>query len=159
MMLSTFCSRSETSEGMSRRHLDDFALTREAPVVVVGRAGALAGHHAGADRALRRAAGAEDLALPRLDDALEDLTALAGLGVGDADAGDAVGDLGVEVGVGLGELQAALGDEAHPAPLEVRPQLEDLGHDLQRARVALPGHDPGVLVLRLAATLLELHED
>src|SRR5947208_1238614 len=126
MMLSTFCSRSETSEGMSLRHLDDFALTREAPVVVVGGAGALAGDHAGADRPLGRAAGAEDLALPRLDDALEHLAALAGLRVGDADAGNAVGDLGVEVGVGLGQLQPALRDEAHPAPLEVGAQLEDL---------------------------------
>ena len=47
--------------------------------------------------ALGRAGGAEDLALPRLDDALEHLAALAGLGIGDAHAGDLVAQLGVEV--------------------------------------------------------------
>ena len=62
-----------------------------------------------------------------LDHALQHLAALAGLRVGDADARDAVAQLGVEVRVGVGELQRALGDEAEPAPLEVRAQLEHLG--------------------------------
>ena len=61
--------------------------------------------------------------------------------------------LGVEVGVGVGELQRALGDEPEAAPLEVRPQLEDLGHHLERAQVALVGDDALVLVLDLAAAL------
>ena len=55
--------------------------------VVVGGAGALGGHHAGPDRGLRRARGAEHLALPRLEHALEHLAALAGLRVGDPHPG------------------------------------------------------------------------
>ena len=47
---------------------------------------------------LRRAGGAEHLALPRLDHALEHLAALAGLRVGDPHAGHLEADLGVEVG-------------------------------------------------------------
>ena len=47
--------------------------------------------------ALRRARGAEDLALPRLDHALQHLAALAGLGIGDAHAGHREAQLGVEV--------------------------------------------------------------
>ena len=46
-----------------------------------------------------------------------------------------------------------------PAPLEVRAQLEDLGHDRERRRVALVGDDALVLVLDLAAALGELGED
>ena len=67
--------------------------------------------------------------------------------------------LGVEVGVGLRQLQPAVGDEAEPAPLEVRAQLEHLGHHLQRAQVALVGHDALVLVLDLAAAVGELAQD
>ena len=62
-------------------------------------------------------------------------------------------------GVGLGQLQAALRDEPQAAPLEVRAQLEDLGHHLERLRVALVRHDARVLVLDLAAPLGELRED
>jgi hypothetical protein len=69
----------------------------EASEVVVGGAGALARDHARPDRPLRRARGAEDLALPRLDHALEHLAALARLRVGDADARHAEAQLGVEV--------------------------------------------------------------
>ncbi len=67
--------------------------------------------------------------------------------------------LGVEVGVGLRELQAAVGDEAEAAPLEVRTQLEHLGQHLERAQVALVGHDALVLVLDLAPALGELAQD
>ena len=91
-----FSSRAATSAA-----LDNFALPGEPAVVVVGGAGALARDHARADRALRRARRAEHLALERLDDALEDLAALARLRVGDADVGDRVAALGVEVGVRL----------------------------------------------------------
>ena len=51
--------------------------------------------------------------------------------------GHAVAPLGVEVGVGVGDPQAALGDEAEPAPLEVRSQLEHLAQHLA-ARAELP---------------------
>ena len=39
--------------------------------------------------------------------------------------------LGVEVAVCLAQPEAAVRDESEPAPLEVRPQLEDLGEDAQ----------------------------
>src|SRR2546430_10319225 len=54
--------RSPARRSSSGRLLDP--LTREPAEVVVGRAGPLRRHHAGADRGLRRAGGAEDLALP-----------------------------------------------------------------------------------------------
>src|SRR5687768_3075708 len=54
---------------------------RKPAEVVVRRTGALGGHHAGADRGLGRTRRAEHLALVGLDDALQDLAALAGLRV------------------------------------------------------------------------------
>src|SRR3954463_10880664 len=63
-------------------------LAGEPAEVVVRRAGALGGDHAGADRRLGGARGAEHLALPGLQDALEHLAALAGLRVGDPAARD-----------------------------------------------------------------------
>ena len=76
--------------------------SREPSVVVVRGAGALARDHAGADRALGRAGGAEDLALPGLDRADEHLAALAGLRVVDPRPGNLEAGLGVP----LGELGA-----------------------------------------------------
>src|SRR5215216_6317589 len=73
----------------------DDTLTSEPPVVVVRGASALRRHHAGADRVLGRAGGAEHLALPRLNDALEHLPALARLRVGDPHAGHREAALGV----------------------------------------------------------------
>jgi len=73
--------------------------TGVAPVVVVGRARTLARDHARPDRVIGRAGGAEHLALPRLDDSLQDLAALAGLGVGDPHTGDQELPLGVEARV------------------------------------------------------------
>src|SRR3954453_14246091 len=137
--------KARTSE---RRYVSHhLPLAREPAEVVVGRARALAGDHARPDRPLRRAGRAEPLALPRLDDALEHLTALAGLRIGDADAGDLVAQLGVEVRVRVGEPQTALGDEPHPAPLEVRPKREPPGEHLEPPQVALVRDDAAVLVL------------
>ena len=59
--------------------VNDLAVAGVAAVVVVRGAGPLRGDHAGSDRVLGGAGGAEDLALPGLEDALEDLAALAGL--------------------------------------------------------------------------------
>src|SRR4051795_1479592 len=101
--------KARTSE---RRYVSHhLPLAREPAEVVVGRARALAGDHARPDRPLRRAGRAEHLALPRLDDALEHLTALAGLRIGDADAGDAEAQLGVVVGVGVAQPQPRVADE------------------------------------------------
>src|SRR5215217_5521075 len=111
---------------------------------------------------LGRAGRAEDLALPGLEHTLEYLAALAGLRVGDAHARYAVTQLGVEVRIGVRELEGRLGYKAHPPPLEVRTEFEDLSHALQCREVAFPGDDPAVLVLDLAAALVELsheHED
>src|SRR3954451_1668680 len=58
-------------------------VTMQPPEVVVRSTRAFRRHHAGADRRFGRARSAEHLALPGTDDALQDLTALAGLGVGD----------------------------------------------------------------------------
>src|SRR5688572_1249529 len=96
-------------------------LTSEPPVVVIGGARALRRDHARPDRVLRRARGAEDLALPRLDHALEDLAALARLGIGHPHAGHAEPPLGVQLFIRRRQLQRALRDEPQPAPLEVRP--------------------------------------
>src|SRR5947208_15202557 len=63
-------------------------LTGEPAEVVVRRASPLRRDHAGADRPLGRARGAEYLELPRLDDAPEDLHALARPSHGDAGAAD-----------------------------------------------------------------------
>src|SRR3954453_21206127 len=86
----------------------DVAFAREAAVVVVGRAGTLRRDHARADRVLGGAGRPEDLALPRLDDALEHLAALAGLGVRHAHARRGEAALGVEVRVGVRQPQRAL---------------------------------------------------
>src|SRR5919112_4109723 len=111
---------------------------------------------------LGRAGGAEDLAFPGVEYALEYLATLTGLRVGDTHTWYGVAQFGVEVRVGVRELEGRLGYKAHPPPLEVRTKLEDLGHALEGRKVAFPGDDPAVLVLDLAASFLELaheHED
>src|ERR1700738_4798043 len=91
-------------------------LAMEPAEVVVGGAGALRGDHAGADRRLGRACGPEHLALPGFDHALEDLAALAGLGVGDPDAGHLVQEFGVPGRELRAQPQRALGDESQAPP-------------------------------------------
>src|SRR5947209_15418688 len=94
-----------SGRGASANPNRDGGVLGEAAVVVIGGAGTLGGHHARADRRLRGAGGAEHLALPRLDDALEDLAALARLGVGHPHAGHLELQLGVPRRVLLTELQ------------------------------------------------------
>ncbi len=53
-------------------------------------------------------------------------------------------------------LQCTLRDETQSAPLEVRPQFERLGHQLQCLGVAFGPHHPRVLVLDLAASFADL---
>src|SRR5262245_66101518 len=96
-----------------------------------------------------RAGGAEHLALPGLDHALQHLTALTGLGVGHADAWNLVADLGVPVRELLPKLEGALGDEAETAPLEGGAQLHGLGDHLEREWFARLSHHAAVLVLDL----------
>ena len=108
---------------------------------------------------LGRARGAKHLALPRLDHALEHLTALTRLRVGDADVGRLKTSFGVELGVGIRQPQRRLRDEPESAPLEVRAQREHLGHHLQRLQVAVRRNDPLVLVLDLATPVVQLAQD
>ena len=52
-----------------------------------------------------------------------------------------------------------MGDEAKPPPLEVRAQFHDLVDHLEGLEVAVPGDDPRVLVLHLAAAVPELDHE
>src|SRR5215212_4133026 len=111
---------------------------------------------------VRRAGRAEDPALVGLEHALQDLAALAGLGVSHPHARRGVAQLGVEIRVSWRELERGLGDKAEAPPLEVRTKFEDIGHALEGGEVPLPEDDPAVLVLDLAAALVELsheHQD
>src|SRR3712207_7501259 len=103
---------------------------------------------------VRRAGGAEDPAFVGLEHALQDLAALASPRVRHPHARRTVAQLGVEVRVRLGEFERRLGYEPQSPPLEVRPELEDLGHALEGLQVPLPEDDPAVLVLDLAAPLI-----
>ena len=98
---------------------------------------------------LRRALAAEQLALRRLQNALQHLAALRGFGIGDAHAGHVEALLGIPFCIVVADAQRRLRDEAQAAPFKIRPQLEDLGHCLERGAIALPRHNALVLVLNL----------
>src|SRR5215469_8955196 len=85
---------------------------REAAIIEVGGAGPFRRNHAGADGRLRRTGGAEDLAHPGFDDALEDLTTLAGFGISHTQPRHLIAQLGVPVGKLWTQLQRAMRDEA-----------------------------------------------
>ena len=127
--------------------------------VVVGGARPLRRDHARADRRLRRAGGAEHLALPGLEHSLQHLAALARLGIRDANPGHGEHLLGVELRELVAQLESALADEAEAAPLEMRAELEDACEHLERLGVALVVHDTAVLVLDFAASLEDLPDD
>ena len=140
-------------------HTLAIASTRVPAEVVVRGAGAFGRDHARADWSLRRARGAEHLAFPGLEHSLEHLAALARLGVGDTDAGHGEHLLRVEIGELVLHLERALADEAEPAPLEMRAQLEDSREHFERLRIAVIVHDALVLVLDLAPSLEDLPDD
>ena len=108
---------------------------------------------------LRRARGAEHLAFPRLEHAFEDLAALARLGICDPDARHREHLLRVVVGELVLQLEGTLADESEAAPFEMRAQLEHASEHLERLRVAVIVHDALVLVLDLAASLVDLLDD
>src|SRR5689334_7875005 len=130
-----------------------------ASIVVVRRAGPFGGDHERADRMLRGALPAEQLALVGLEHALQHLAALGGLGVGHPHTGKAEATLGVPLGVAVADLEGGLGNETEASPLEVWSKLEDLGHGSERGDVAFPRHHAAVLVLHLRPALLELAQD
>src|SRR6185503_4403570 len=109
-----------------------------------------------ANRALGCALAAKQLALNRLENAFEHLPALGGFGICHPDACDVEHFLRVPRGVTVADAERRLGDEAEPAPLEVRPELKDLGHRRESGAVAFPRDHASVLVLDDRSSFLEL---
>ena len=131
-------------------------------VIVVGGAGALRGHHAGAERRFRRAGAAEQPAVGRLLGAAQDRRAVAGLVALGRDIGFVEAALGIERREFILEAERRIGDVAEAAPFEVAPQLEDARHRLLGAQIAVAGDRADILVLDLGAALVELahqHQD
>ncbi len=127
------------------------------PVVVVGGAGALARDHAGAERPLRRARRAEDLALPGLDRADEHLAALAGLRVGDAlsrEARSAPRRPTRRTRRGAGSRSRAI----QPSPRHSKVSRSSIVSSIAASArgIAVAPDDARVLVLDLAAALAQL---
>ena len=111
---------------------------------------------------LRRALTAKQFTLMRLQHAFQHFPTLRGFGIGDANAGNLEALLGIPLGVLFVDSQRRLRDEAQPAPFEIRAQLENFSHGAKRSTVALPGHDPLVLILNLAfarSQLAQQHDD
>ena len=89
----------------------------------------------------------EQLALRWFQNTFKYLSALRRLRVCYAGLRDGVALLGVPPGVFVANAQCRLRDESKPAPLKIRPQLEDLGHYLERCAIPLPWHNALILVL------------
>src|SRR5690242_4579361 len=96
-------------------------------VVEVRGAGAFRRDHQRSGRTLGRALTAEQLALVRLQHALQDLAALRRLWIGHLNAGHIEPRFSVPRGVVGAEFQGRLRDEPEPPPFEVRPKFEDVG--------------------------------
>ena len=89
----------------------------------------------------------EQLALRWFQNTFKYFSALRRLRVRYARLRDGVALLGVPRGVFVANAQCRLRDESKPAPLKIRPQLEDLGHYLERCAIPLPWHNALILVL------------
>ena len=107
---------------------------------------------------LRRALLAEQFALRRFQDAFEHLSALCGLGIGDARVGYGIAPLCIPGGVGVADAQCRLRDEAEAAPFKVGAEFEDFGHDFQGGVIAFPWNDALVLIFNFGFAGLELPE-
>ena len=99
---------------------------------------------------------AEDLAFARLDCALQDLAALAGLGIGDADCWHAELALRVVARIRRAHLDARMIDRAQSPPFEELPEFEDPATALAPSRIAVLRYDAVVLVFDVAAALGDL---
>src|SRR6185369_13294408 len=152
------CGRCQAGTSRCRSYLRrlPYALAAEPAEVVVRRAGSLGRDHAGSDRCLRCAGGAEYLALPWFQHPLKYLTALARLRVGDAYSRNCEEALGVVLRIRVAELQRRVVDESKATPFEVRTRLHRLVDDPQRHRIAVPRHHPVVLVFYLAPAFGQL---
>ena len=131
-------------------------LTPDGAKLIVGGAGAFRRHHKGAERRLRRAGPAEHFALPRLDDALQDLAALAGFGIGDTDRRHAEFALRIEARIGRTQPDARMVNRAKPTPFEKFPQLVYTVYGGERFPVGVLGNDTVVLIFDLAAAFGDL---
>ena len=156
------CARISTSRATSGEFVAALAqqlrcLPMQPAEVVVRRARPLGGHHACADRRLRCARGAEHLALPRLDDALEHLAALARLRVGDPHAGHRELAARRRTRRSRRCTFSAL-CEMKPSPRHSKCGRSSNVSDISFSAWVLPsvGHHPRVLVLDLAAALADL---
>ena len=111
---------------------------------------------------LGRALVAEQLALRRLQHALQHLAALRGFRIGDPHAGNRETRSASQSRIALANAQGRLRDEPHAAPLEIIAQLEHFGDGPQGRAIAFPRHDALVLVLHLRLAVFELpqqHQD
>src|ERR1700729_1741474 len=89
----------------------------------------------------------EQLALCWFQNTFKYFSTLRRLRVSYACIRDSVALLGVPRGIFVANAQCRLRDESKPAPLKIRPQLEDFGHYLERCTIALPWHYPFILIL------------
>src|ERR1700733_1531374 len=89
----------------------------------------------------------EQFALCWLQNTFKYFSALRRLRVSHARIRDSVALLGVPRGIFVANAQCRLRDESEPAPLKIRPQLEDFGHYLERRAIAPPRHYPLILIL------------
>ena len=104
----------------------------------------------------------EEFALVRFEHALEHFPALRRLRIGDSNPRYVKAPLGVELGILVANAQRRLRDKSQSAPLKVRPQLKHFGHCLKRREIALPRHNPLVLILDLGLAGVQLpqqHDD
>jgi DNA-binding transcriptional regulator of glucitol operon len=95
---------------------------------------------------LRRALAAKKFTLMRFQDTFQNFSALRGLWVGYADAGNLEALFGVELGVFVVDAQSRLRNESQTAPLEIWAQLKNFSHGAKRSPVAFPGDDALVLI-------------
>ena len=96
------------------------------------------------------------MAIPGLDDALEDFAALAGFGIGNFERGDGEFAFGVVARVGVADTHAGVVDGSQAASFEQLAQLEDLADGVERELVAAVGNRAVVLVLDFVAPFGDL---
>src|SRR5690242_10756956 len=99
---------------------------RQSAEVVIRRTRAFRRHHTRSDRCFGCARCAEDFALPRLLDALQDLTTLARLRIRDTQSRYTKLQLRIVARVLALQLHATVRDRAEPPPLEVFARLKHL---------------------------------
>src|SRR5471030_2641326 len=108
-------------------------------VIVIRRAGAFRRHHQRADRLVGSALLAEQLALRRLQHALQHLPALSGLRIGDSHARYGKAAFGVPLSVRLSNPESRLRDKAQSLPLKYGRNSNTSAMSLSAARFPSQG--------------------